>query len=171
MAGANGSRNGFSTGSEGAARSIGTLRTQIEADLLLQNLMLVATRWGSAPIFTLHQSTGAARRSEIYRPVRKMLGFEFVTPAFKLLDVFVGTYCCRNCPTCAPPGRPQSKANTLSSQMPALYLHRESSRESMTDGAIRWIGRPSPSVASFTELTVSEIVCESCAKPPQRPGA
>jgi hypothetical protein len=68
--------------------SIGTLRTQIEADLLLQNLMLVADAMG----------LGAYIHGSISPPVLlgdpkfvdqygKMLGFEFVTPRFKLLDV------------------------------------------------------------------------------------
>jgi hypothetical protein len=68
--------------------SIGTLRTQIEADLLLQNLMLVAEAMG----------LGAYIHGSISPPVLlgdpkfkgqygEMLGFEFVTPPFRLLDI------------------------------------------------------------------------------------
>jgi hypothetical protein len=67
--------------------TIGTLRTQIEADLLLQNLMLVTDAMG----------LGAYIHATISPPVLlgdpkfvdqygKMLGFEFVTPRFKALD-------------------------------------------------------------------------------------
>ena len=68
--------------------TISTLRTQIEADLLLQNLMLVADAMG----------LGAYIHASISPPVLlgdpkftgqygKMLGFEFGTPPFKLLDI------------------------------------------------------------------------------------
>ena len=68
--------------------NIGTLRTQIEADLLLQNLMLVADAMG----------LGAYIHSSISPPVLlgdpkftgqygKMLGFDFVPPPFNLLDL------------------------------------------------------------------------------------
>jgi hypothetical protein len=68
--------------------AVGTLRTQIEADLLLQNLMLVADAMG----------LGAYIHGSISPPVLlgdpkftaqygKMLGFEFATPPFKLLDI------------------------------------------------------------------------------------
>ena len=68
--------------------SINTLRTQIEADLLLQNLMLVAEAMG----------LGAYIHGSISPPVLlgdpkfvdqygSMLGFEFVTPRFRLLDI------------------------------------------------------------------------------------
>jgi hypothetical protein len=68
--------------------AVGTLRTQIEADLLLQNLMLVAEAMG----------LGAYIHATISPPVLmgdpkftgqfgKMLGFDFVTPPFKLLDI------------------------------------------------------------------------------------
>jgi hypothetical protein len=67
---------------------IGSLRTQIEADLLLQNLMLVADAMG----------LGAYIHATISPPVLlgdpkfvdqygKMLGFDFVTPPFRPLDV------------------------------------------------------------------------------------
>ena len=69
--------------------TIATLRTQIEADLLLQNLMLVADAMG----------LGAYIHGSISPPVMlgdpkfvkqygKMLGFEFATPKPKLLDFF-----------------------------------------------------------------------------------
>jgi hypothetical protein len=68
--------------------SVGTLRTQIEADLLLQNLMLVADAMG----------LGAYIHGSISPPVLlgdpkftgqygEMLGFEFTTPPFRLLDI------------------------------------------------------------------------------------
>jgi hypothetical protein len=68
--------------------TIGTLRTQIEADLLLQNLTLVADAMG----------LGAYIHGSMSPPVLlgdpkftgqygKMLGFEFATPPFKLLDI------------------------------------------------------------------------------------
>jgi hypothetical protein len=68
--------------------SIGALRTQIEADLLLQNLMLVAEAMG----------LGAYIHGSISPPVLlgdpkykgrygEMLGFDFVTPPFRLLDI------------------------------------------------------------------------------------
>jgi hypothetical protein len=68
--------------------TVGTLRTQIEADLLLQNLMLVADAMG----------LGAYIHGSISPPVLlgdpkfigqygKMLGFEFATPPFRLLDI------------------------------------------------------------------------------------
>ncbi len=67
---------------------IGTLRTQIEADLLLQNLMLMAEAMGlgawihaclSPPVLL-----GAPKFTAQYG---KMLGFDFVTPRFRLLDI------------------------------------------------------------------------------------
>ena len=85
--------NGFGTGFLNSdlkipLGTVGTLRTQIEADLLLQNLMLVADAMG----------LGAYIHGSISPPVLlgdpkftaqygKMLGFEFATPPFKLLDI------------------------------------------------------------------------------------
>jgi len=68
--------------------TIGTLRTQIEADLLLQNLMLVADAMGLGAY--IHGSIsppvllGDPKFTEQYG---KMLGFEFAVPPFKLLDI------------------------------------------------------------------------------------
>jgi hypothetical protein len=82
-------RNGFLNGDlKIPLGSIGALRTQIEADLLLQNLMLVADAMG----------LGAYIHASISPPVLlgdpkftgqygKMLGFDFVTPPFNLLDI------------------------------------------------------------------------------------
>jgi hypothetical protein len=82
-------RNGFLNGDlKIPLGAIGTLRTQIEADLLLQNLMLTADAMG----------LGAYIHASISPPVLlgdpkftgqygKMLGFDFVTPPFKLLDI------------------------------------------------------------------------------------
>lgn len=67
---------------------MGTLRTQIEADLLLQNLFLVAEAMGlgawihatiSPPVLT-----GDPKFSDRYGP---MLGFEHVVPRWRLLDI------------------------------------------------------------------------------------
>ena len=67
---------------------IGTLRTQIEADLLLQNLFLVADAMGlgawihatiSPPVLT-----GDPKFSPRYGP---MLGFEHVVPRWRVLDL------------------------------------------------------------------------------------
>jgi nitroreductase len=67
---------------------VGTLRTQIEADLLLQNLMLVAEAMGLGAY--IHGSVsppvllGAPNFVSQYG---RMLGFDFATPPFRLLDV------------------------------------------------------------------------------------
>jgi hypothetical protein len=67
---------------------LGMLRTQIEADLLLQNLMLVADSMGlgawihgsiSPPILL-----GAPEFTATYG---KMLGFDFATPPWRIMDV------------------------------------------------------------------------------------
>jgi hypothetical protein len=67
---------------------IGALRTQVEADLLVQNLMLLAEAMGLGA--WIHASISPAVllgdpkfRSQ-YGP---MLGFEFATPPFRLLDI------------------------------------------------------------------------------------
>jgi hypothetical protein len=68
--------------------SIGTLRTQIEADLLLQNIMLVAEAMGlgayihgciSPPVLL-----GDPKFREQFGP---MLDFKFVTPRWRLMDI------------------------------------------------------------------------------------
>jgi hypothetical protein len=67
---------------------IGTLRTQIEADLLLQNLMLVADAMGLGAY--IHASIGppVLLGDPKFTPrYGKMLDFEFATPRFKLLDI------------------------------------------------------------------------------------
>jgi hypothetical protein len=67
---------------------IGSLRTQIEADLLLQNLMLVANAMGLGA--WIHASIGPPtllgdpKFVDTYGP---MLGFEFSTPRWRPLDV------------------------------------------------------------------------------------
>ena len=68
---------------------IGTLRTQIEADLLVQNLMLTAEAmelgaWIHASISPAVLMGDPKFRNK-YGP---MLGFEFATPRFRLLDIF-----------------------------------------------------------------------------------
>ena len=55
--------------------TIGSMRTQIEADLLLQNLMLVAEAMGlGAWIHASRQPAGAARRPQVQGPVRPDAG-------------------------------------------------------------------------------------------------
>ncbi|WP_236000288.1 hypothetical protein [Bradyrhizobium uaiense] len=68
--------------------TISTLRTHIEADLLLQNLTLVADAMGLGAY--IHGSIsppvllGDPKFTDQYG---KMLGFEFATPPFRLLDI------------------------------------------------------------------------------------
>jgi len=67
---------------------IGTLRTQIEADLLLQNLMLVGEAMGLGA--WIHASIGPPvllGDPKFVQQYGQMLGFEFATPRFKLLDI------------------------------------------------------------------------------------
>jgi len=68
--------------------AIGTLRTQIEADLLLQNLTLVADAMGLGAYIHGSMSPpvllGDPKFSAQYG---KMLGFKFAIPPFKLLDI------------------------------------------------------------------------------------
>jgi hypothetical protein len=68
--------------------TIGSLRTQIEADLLLQNLMLVANAMGLGAWIhaTIGPPTllGDPKFVDTYGP---MLGFEFVTPRWRPLDL------------------------------------------------------------------------------------
>jgi hypothetical protein len=67
---------------------IGTLRTQIEADLLLQNLMLVAEAMGlGAYIHAAISPPVLLGDPKFVAQYGKMLGFDFVTPKFKPLDV------------------------------------------------------------------------------------
>jgi hypothetical protein len=67
----------------------GTLRTQIEADLLLQNLMLVADAMGlGAYIHGAISPPVLLGDPKFTQQYGKMLGFEFCTPKFKLLDMF-----------------------------------------------------------------------------------
>lgn len=67
--------------------AIGTLRTQIEADLLLQNIMLVADAMGLGGY--IHGSISPPvllGDPKFVKDYGKMLGFEFVTPKYRLLD-------------------------------------------------------------------------------------
>lgn len=68
--------------------ALGPMRTQIEADLLLQNMMLVADGMGLGAWIhaTIHPliMLGDPKFSDAYGP---MLGFDFVTPPFKLADL------------------------------------------------------------------------------------
>jgi hypothetical protein len=68
--------------------TVGTLRTQIEADLLLQNLVLVADAMGLGAYIHASMSPpvllGDPKFTAQYC---KMLGFEFAIPPFKLLDI------------------------------------------------------------------------------------
>ena len=66
---------------------IGSLRTQIEAHLLLQNFMLVADAMGlGAWIHATISPPVALGDPKFTQQYGKMLGFDFVTPKFKLLD-------------------------------------------------------------------------------------
>ncbi|MBV8526579.1 MAG: hypothetical protein JOY71_31455 [Acetobacteraceae bacterium] len=66
---------------------IGPMRTQIEADLLLQNLMLVAEAMGlGAWIHASLTPSIAMGDPKFTGQYGKMLGFEFVTPPFRLRD-------------------------------------------------------------------------------------
>ncbi len=68
--------------------SIGTLRTQIEADLLLQNLMLVADAMGlGAYIHACMSPPVLLGDPKFVDQYGTMLGFDFVTPRFRLLDI------------------------------------------------------------------------------------
>jgi hypothetical protein len=68
--------------------TIGTLRTQIEADLLLQNLMLVADAMGlGAYIHACVSPPVLLGDPKFTAQFGKMLGFDFCTPPFKLLDI------------------------------------------------------------------------------------
>src|SRR5262245_25736724 len=82
-------RNGFLNGDlKIPLGNIGTLRTQIEADLLLQNVMLVAEAMGLGAY--IHGSIsppvllGDPKFTAQYGP---MLGFDFATPRWRLLDI------------------------------------------------------------------------------------
>jgi hypothetical protein len=67
---------------------IGTLRTQIEADLLLQNLMLVADAMGLGAYIHACITPALLLGDPKFVPqYGEMLGFEFVSPRFKLLDI------------------------------------------------------------------------------------
>ncbi|AQZ65854.1 unnamed protein product [[Actinomadura] parvosata subsp. kistnae] len=68
--------------------AMGTMRVQIEADLLMQNLMLTADAMGLGAWIhgTIHPQImlGDPKFSRAYG---RMLGFDFVTPRFRLADV------------------------------------------------------------------------------------
>ncbi len=67
---------------------LGTLRTQIEADLLLQNLMLVADAMGlGAWIHATISPPVMMGDPKFEKQYGKMLGFDFVTPRWRLLDL------------------------------------------------------------------------------------
>jgi hypothetical protein len=67
---------------------VGSLRTQIEADLLLQNLMLVAEAMGLGAYIHASISPPVLLGDPKFSPqYGKMLGFDFVTPDFRLLDI------------------------------------------------------------------------------------
>ena len=81
------------------------MRTQIEADLLLQNLMLTADAMGLGA--WIHASLappillGDPKFTKQYGP---MLGFDWSTPKWKPAGHSSAGRCrCPNTPTCAPP--------------------------------------------------------------------
>ncbi len=66
---------------------IGTLRTQIEADLLLQNIMLVADAMGLGAYIHGSMSPPVLMGDpKFIGQYGKMLGFEFATPRARLID-------------------------------------------------------------------------------------
>jgi hypothetical protein len=67
---------------------LGTLRTQIEADLLLQNLMLAADSMGLGA--WIHGSISPPillGAPEFIATYGKMLGFDFATPPWRIMDI------------------------------------------------------------------------------------
>lgn len=67
---------------------IGPLRTQIEADLLLQNLMLVADSMGCGAWIHAALTPAVLLGDPKYTPAYgAMLGFDFATPRWRLMDV------------------------------------------------------------------------------------
>lgn len=67
---------------------IGPLRTQIEADLLLQNLMLVADSMGCGAWIHAALTPAVLLGDPKYAPTYgTMLGFDVVTPPWRLMDV------------------------------------------------------------------------------------
>ncbi|GAA3849145.1 hypothetical protein GCM10022403_096020 [Streptomyces coacervatus] len=83
-------RNGFLNGDlKLPLGALGPMRTQIEADLLLQNLMLTAEGMGlGAWIHASMNPQIALGDPKFSRTYGKMLGFTFVTPRWRLADVW-----------------------------------------------------------------------------------
>jgi len=83
-------RNGFLNGDlKLPLGALGPMRTQIEADLLLQNLMLTAEAMGLGA--WIHASINpqiALGDPKFSRAYGRMLGFTFVTPRWRLADVW-----------------------------------------------------------------------------------
>jgi len=83
-------KNGFLNGDlKLPLGALGPMRTQIEADLLLQNLMLTAEAMGLGA--WIHASINpqiALGDPKFSRMYGKMLGFTFVTPRWRLADVW-----------------------------------------------------------------------------------
>ncbi|MHC3468981.1 hypothetical protein ACYF6T_09725 [Streptomyces sp. 7R007] len=83
-------RNGFLNGDlKLPLGALGPMRTQIEADLLLQNLMLTAEAMGLGA--WIHASLNpqiALGDPKFSRAYGRMLGFTFVTPRWRLADVW-----------------------------------------------------------------------------------
>ncbi|MFJ2772312.1 hypothetical protein [Streptomyces sp. NPDC087300] len=83
-------RNGFLNGDlKLPLGALGPLRTQIEADLLLQNLMLTAEAMGLGA--WIHASVNpqiALGDPKFSRAYGRMLGFSFVTPRWRLPDLW-----------------------------------------------------------------------------------
>lgn len=68
--------------------ALGPMRTQIEADLLLQNMMLVADAMGlGAWIHATINPLIALGDPKFSRAYGRMLGFDFVTPRFRPADI------------------------------------------------------------------------------------
>jgi hypothetical protein len=83
-------RNGFLNGDlKLPLGALGPMRTQIEADLLLQNLMLTAEAMGLGA--WIHASVNpqiALGDPKFSKAYGRMLGFTFVTPRWRLADVW-----------------------------------------------------------------------------------
>ncbi|MFM9693050.1 hypothetical protein [Streptomyces europaeiscabiei] len=83
-------RNGFLNGDlKLPLGALGPMRTQIEADLLLQNLMLTAEAMGlGAWIHATINPQIALGDPKFSRAYGKMLGFDFVTPRWRPADIW-----------------------------------------------------------------------------------
>lgn len=81
---------------------IGSLRTQIEADLLLQNIFLTADAMGlGAWIHASISPPVLVGDPKFVKTYGAMLGFDVVTPRWRLMDILRWQILCRVIPICA----------------------------------------------------------------------